>query len=65
MSYHYGPSLSDQGISPDDIEYLCRCGECHAEEYTAWDLPRGWEMIQTGESGDDVAFLCPRCIARR
>lgn len=32
MSYYYsyGPSLSDQGISPDDIEYAWRC-DCGAE----------------------------------
>lgn len=66
MSYHYsyGPSLSDQGISPDDYEYLWRCANCSVEEYTPDALPAGWEVIETGERGDDVAFVCGRCVAR-
>jgi hypothetical protein len=65
MSYYYsyGPSLSDQGISPDDIEYAWRC-DCGAVEHTPGDLPKGWEMIQTGPDGCEYAYICGRCAAR-
>lgn len=66
MSYYYsyGPSLSDQGVSPDDVEYPWICSGCGVEEYTEVNLPPGWEIIQTGERGDDVTFLCDRCSAQ-
>ena len=48
----------------EDIEYIWICGDCQVEEWTTGPLPRGWETIQTGESGDDVAFICDRCVAR-
>ena len=67
MSYYYnsyGASLSDQGYSPDDIEYIWICSECQVEEWTTAPLHRGWETVRTGERGDDVAFLCDRCAGR-
>lgn len=66
MSYYYsyGPSLSDQGISPDDFEYRWRCEGCEAEgSAPTWEMPRGWEFVQTGPTGADSAALCAACVA--
>lgn len=60
--YTYGPSLSDQGYSPDDIEYIWICSGCQVEEWTGGPLPRGWEMIRTGLDGDEWAISCEKCL---